>query len=340
MYMFLEILTWLALMVALLLCAGFLYQQIATKIDDYRYPAPGKLVDIGGYKLHAICKGEGSPTVILDAGMGCDALTWVAVQEGVSKFTHVCSYDRAGYGWSDESPKVRTSAHIVKELHVLLQAMNQKPPYILVGHSFGGTNMQLYAKTYPDEVYGLVLVDSCYEKQEERQEVVNKKFPKQLGVMQRIITFVLNNRFSRYFGVHRIIDSFAADQLPPTFKDIAGVECAKTATNKYFIVVLHETQNLEESFKQVAKSSQDLGSKPVLVISRGKNGSTNTAMSERDKAKKEVWEACQLDLVALSKNSKHIIAEKSGHMIPFEQPEIIVDAIKEMVEMYKKDAGK
>ena len=157
--MFLEILTWVALIIGGLLLLGFLYQQIATKIDDYRYPAPGKLVDIGGYKLHAICKGKGMPTVVLDAGMGCDALSWAAVQEGVSQFAHVCSYDRAGYGWSDESPKARTSVNIVEELHALLQAMDVKPPYILVGHSFGGANVQLYAKTYPDEVFGLGSVE-------------------------------------------------------------------------------------------------------------------------------------------------------------------------------------
>src|SRR5258708_5775104 len=96
-------------LLVILVLLGFVYQFISTKIDARKYPSPGKLVDIGGYRLHINCEGKGNPTVILDAGMGNNSLDWTLVQPKIAKFTRVCSYDRAGYGWSDESPLARTS---------------------------------------------------------------------------------------------------------------------------------------------------------------------------------------------------------------------------------------
>ncbi len=103
-----------------LLLLGLLYQALTSAVDASHYPAPGKLVDIEGYRLHLHCTGTGSPTVILDAGLGGTSLDWSKVQPGVARFTRVCSYDRAGYGWSDSGPGPRTSQQIVKELHLLL----------------------------------------------------------------------------------------------------------------------------------------------------------------------------------------------------------------------------
>ena len=152
------------LVIALLLI-GTIYQFISSKIDENAYPPPGKLVDIGGYRLHINCTGEGGPAVILDSGLGGNSLEWTLVQPKLAKFTRVCSYDRAGQGWSDESPLIRTSQNIVDELHTLLHKAEVPEPYILVGHSSGGINMRLYASYYPNEVAGVVLVDSAHEDQ-------------------------------------------------------------------------------------------------------------------------------------------------------------------------------
>ena len=130
-----------------------------------KYPAPGQLVDVGGYKLHINCTGQGSPTVILEAGMGNYSLFWANVQPEVAKYTRVCSYDRAGYGWSEPSPRPRTTIVEVEELHTLLVNANVEGPYVLVGHSLGGMNVRVYAHNYPDEVVGMVLVDSTHEEQ-------------------------------------------------------------------------------------------------------------------------------------------------------------------------------
>src|SRR5213082_131637 len=148
-----------------LLLLGLSYQAIASALDASHYPPPGKLVDIGGYRLHINCTGTGSPTVILDAGLGGTSLDWSKIQPAVARFTRVCSYDRAGYGWSDTGPGPRTSQQIVKELHLLLVHGQISGPYLLVGHSVGGLNMRLYAYRYPQEVAGMVLLDTTSEHQ-------------------------------------------------------------------------------------------------------------------------------------------------------------------------------
>lgn len=123
----------------------------------------GKLIDIGGYRLHIECKGKGEPPVMMDAGLAHGSYTWDLVTPEVAKFTRVCSYDRAGVGDSDRGKRPRTSQQIVAELSALLKKVKLKPPYILVGHSFGGMNVRLYTSQHPDQVAGLVLVDSSHE---------------------------------------------------------------------------------------------------------------------------------------------------------------------------------
>ena len=152
----------LGLVVALLVLAvaGAIYQAIATERAERAYPPPGEMVDVGGYSLHINCVGQGSPTVVLDAGSGEMSAQWVRVQQEVSNTTRVCAYDRAGMGWSEIGPEPRDARQIFSELHTLLSKAGIEGPYVLVGHSFGGMYMQTYAARYPDEVAGVALVDS------------------------------------------------------------------------------------------------------------------------------------------------------------------------------------
>jgi pimeloyl-ACP methyl ester carboxylesterase len=162
-----RILVGVAGLVLVLLLAGVVLQFIITRIDACRYPAPGEMVDVGGYNLHLYCTGEaGAPTVVMDSGLGGTVLDWQLVQPEVAKFARVCTYDRGGMGWSDPGAQPRTSRQITKELQTLLSDAGVRGPYVLVGHSFGGTNMQVYASRYPDEVAGMVLVDSALEDEE------------------------------------------------------------------------------------------------------------------------------------------------------------------------------
>jgi len=152
-------------------CVGAVYQWAAVNRDRYSNPPPGQLVDVGGYRMHIYCIGQGSPTVVLEAGLGDTWLTWYKVQPLIARVTRVCSYDRAGMGWSGPSPYPRTNKVIAEELHRLLHYAGIAGPFVLVGHSFGGMTLRMYASLYPDEVAAVVLLDSVYPYQDDRLPV-------------------------------------------------------------------------------------------------------------------------------------------------------------------------
>jgi len=145
----------LVCLAVLLAGLGAAYQWIEGVRDRRANPAPGKMVDVGGFRMHLYCVGQGSPTVILDSGLSDTWLVWYKVQPQVAQFTRVCSYDRAGLGWSDPSPRPRTSQVIAKELHALLKKANAAPPFVMVGHSMGGLAVRMYTSLYPSDVVGM-----------------------------------------------------------------------------------------------------------------------------------------------------------------------------------------
>jgi pimeloyl-ACP methyl ester carboxylesterase len=160
----------LGLVIGLLALAviGVIYQAIGTEIYRRIYPPPGKLVDVDGHSLHINCVGEGSPTVILESGSGANSTAWANIQPEVSDTTRVCAYDRAGSGWSEPGPGPGDPQQIAGELHTLLGNAGIEGPYVLVGHSFGGLYVLMYADLYPNEVEGMVLVDSSHPEQSAR----------------------------------------------------------------------------------------------------------------------------------------------------------------------------
>ncbi len=147
---------------------GVIYQAFGTQIYRRVYPPPGELVDVGGYTLHINCVGEGSPTVILESGSGANSTAWANIQPEVADTTRVCAYDRAGSGWSEPGSGPGDPQQIAEELHTLLGNAEIDGPYVLVGHSFGGLYVSMYADLYPEEVAGMVLVDSSHPEQSAR----------------------------------------------------------------------------------------------------------------------------------------------------------------------------
>ena len=138
---------------------------MAEAADAKAYPPPGQLVDVGGYRLHINCTGTGSPTVVIEAGLGDWSTSWGFVQPEVAKTTRVCTYDRAGMGWSEAGPLPRDAAQFAKELHTLLQNANIPGPYVMVGHSLGGLGVRVFVHDYASEVAGVVLIESMNPKQ-------------------------------------------------------------------------------------------------------------------------------------------------------------------------------
>jgi pimeloyl-ACP methyl ester carboxylesterase len=301
-----------------LLLTGTIYQFAATGMDERKYQPPGKMVDAGGYRLHLNCTGEGAATVVMDAGLGGGVLDWSAVQPEVSKFTRVCTYDRAGMGWSERGAAPRTSQQIAAELHTLLANAGVQAPFVLVGHSLAGITMQLYASRYGDEVAGMVLVDSSHENQLSQKEF-------------RIPAFVppLTKALS-LFGVGRLINNAAAPN-PNLLREIDAERKAIYSHTGNTFTIADEMTAISGSMEQLRAAPMNLGDKPLIVISRGKKEDSSAAIEESDRTER-AWRAFQTDLAGRSTRGKQIIAERSGHYIQFDQPELVIDAIRQVVE--------
>ena len=312
--------------VAVLALSGALYQGISDRIDAKKYPPIGKLVDVGGYNIHLYTTGSGGPSVILDAGMGCNALGWSLVQPKVAEFTQVTAVDRAGNGWSDESPLERTSENIIMEFRTALKKASIPAPYVLVGHSFGGINAQLWASLYPDEVLGVILVDSSHEDQFEKMPMPQ---------MNHTLMMLASR-----LGVARLVT-----HLPMYKKGVAVFQeqiqnqlLSQVRTTKFMRTVLGEASQFETSCKQLKAAGGSLGDKPLIVISAAKYASAEEIglSQERLDAFFADFKELQKDLAAKSTKGKQVIAEESDHMVTLNQPQIIIDSIKEMVESSRK----
>ncbi|MBP6869614.1 alpha/beta hydrolase [Candidatus Babeliales bacterium] len=318
--------------------SGATYQYVATKLDERDFPPIGRMVDIGGYKLHMIDRGisvEGQPTIVMDAGLGGDSLDWSLVQPEIAKFARVITYDRAGYGWSDVSPLARTSENMVVELHTMLKNASVTGQYILVGHSFGGLNVRLFAQKYPDEVVGIVLVDASHEDIYEKMQLPDMKLLSQgawylwfLGI-PRLLLYVMTFTSSLE---HNPLEKFPFELQKRLM--------SQRLPTKFMAAFMHEAAEFKQNCKIIQERAGLLGNLPLAVITVGKpmtivDHMGMTTQDEIDEINR-VWPELQADLVTKSSRGKQMIAENSGHLVPYNQPEIIVEAVREMVEELRK----
>ncbi|MEM7125568.1 MAG: alpha/beta hydrolase [Chloroflexota bacterium] len=301
---------------------GALHQAIANQRDLQRYPPPGKLIDVGGYSLHIKCMGKGFPAVVLDSGLSHNGLVWSLVQPEVARFTQVCSYDRAGYGWSDAGPRPRTCRQIAYELHTLLQNVHIAGPYVVVGHSFGGMNIRVFADMYPDDVVGLVLVDAAHEDQ--RKRMPQAQFRTRLIQDLQWQWFRLNSLWAR-LGIWRLRNQpFGVIKELPS--QLQAVATALGYRSNAYDWVWGEAGSIPGSEKQV-RATGSLGDLPLTVLSAHMG----------DEMVDQYWQALQADLAQLSSNATHIVAEKGGHNLHIDEPELVVDAIQVMVEAIREN---
>ncbi len=300
----------------ILLAIGFNYQHQTTAADFQQFPAPGQLVDVGGYRMHIYCQGEGSPTVIVDSGLGDFSLSWSRVQPDVAQFSRICTYDRAGYGWSDPSSAPRTAQQIALELHTLLDKANIEGPYIMVGHSLGGAHVRMVANLYPEEVVGMVLVDAMHEDFQTGDPQLyqgQQQLSAQWGVM----------KVMAQFGMLRMMGKSAGEQSLPAYikqlpADKQEMYMILNSHPAFFETALGEWQVVGESCEQV-RGIGKLGDLPLVVLTAG-NDLQSTRQSLQD------------ELASLSTNSTHVIAEGSGHFIQLDRPELVIAAVQQVVD--------
>jgi len=305
--------------VLMLAMAGAGYQQIGSRMDARRSPEPGHLVDIGGYRLKINCLGSGTPIVILESGLGDVLAEWERVQLQISNFTRVCSYDRAGYGESDASPLPRTSLQISRELHALLQNAGERPPFILVGHSFGGYNARVFNGKYPNEVAGMVLADSPQEDQYEL-----------LPVAWRHFDVELLNRWKSQAEWMPLEIALGIARLK--YRTVLGSDGYLILQSKYLKARFNELKEIEISAEQ-ARGSGTLGNKPLVVLTAVQQDDTlRRALSRADFTQfQEIWvRTLQPRLVRLSTHGKQVVLADVGHDIPAQRPKAIVEAVREI----------
>ncbi len=266
---------------------------------------PGELIDIGTHRLHINCVGTGSPTVIIDSGIGGFSLEWTKIQTNLADNLKVCSYDRAGYGWSDPGPRPRTTARISNELRLLLTASKIPGPYVLVGHSFGGYNTRYFASKYPGLTAGLILVDSSHPEQFNTDEF------KRVEKEQDEKTY--KNSYKVRI-IHPIIsESYPAENKRIAFRLMSSMKSRST--------LLNEMDNMEISARQVAKQTNHPPYIfPVTILTRGKRVWANDELGE---LREQQWLRLQNDLENISMQSRHYLAAESGHIIHLDQPEFV-----------------
>jgi pimeloyl-ACP methyl ester carboxylesterase len=283
--------------------------------------APGRLIDVGGRRLHLLCSGEGSPTVILEAGASSFAIDWTLVQREVSRTNRTCSYDRAGMGWSDPTSPANTAPSAV-DLHTLLEKAGEHGPYIMVGASRGGMLVRSFLAEYPDEVTGFVFVDPSTEDRlftmidgqaiaiaEVTAEQLRSTFPKQAVRVPR----------------RRPQTGAPFDKLPPELYQLRvrlDERLIASIPDTVSAAIVATSQESERAFLAsllaTRKEQHPLGSRPTVVLTRGDEPNEGRASSHAA-------------LSTLSSNSRHSIVAGAGHEIHLFDPPAVITAIADVV---------
>jgi pimeloyl-ACP methyl ester carboxylesterase len=295
---------------------GLIFQVVATRNDQQEFPAPGELVDIGGYQLHINCIGNGSPTIILDASGGSSSASWGLVQPKVAQSTRVCAYDRAGAGWSDRGPTPRDMNQQVRELHVLLARARVDGPYVLVGHSYGGRIARVYAKAYPREVVGMVLVDPGRLDDDPR---FPPQYHKNNAAERRLITVA---RWLAPFGVVRLfrprMEYYDLPAQQAAASDSFGV------TTRFWQTIIDQYRAMPQTLAQ-EREVTSLGSMPLIVVSA----------TAPDDQTRRVWTKINGELAELSTNGVHRVvpgATHEGLVWEIDHAQVTIESIRRVLD--------
>jgi pimeloyl-ACP methyl ester carboxylesterase len=321
--------------VAFLILCGIVYQKLGLRSDLRSFPAPGRLIELGNRRVHLYEIGSGSPAVILESGISASSLNWRAVQSELGKITRVLSYDRAGLGWSDLCDSPCTPSALAKQLREILATAGIQAPYILVGHSFGALIVQSFAAMYPNGTAGLVLVDPLDPAEwspltEEQQRIISRgiqlsrrgAWAARLGVTRVFLNLLLaGNRL-----LPRMAAKAWSGRASEVTDRIAG-QVRKMPSDTWPLVAAHWKQakcfeGMARHFESLPQSIQEMLlakplSVPVILLSGRHN---EHPVDPRDHAKR------------VSLHTWLIVAEKSGHWIQLDEPQVVVDAVRELIE--------
>jgi len=308
----------LAIGITIGLLLGFAHERTA-RVEALRtHPPPGHMVSVGHHALHLDCRGEGSPVLLLEAGMDpFGSISWRLIHESLAEITRVCAYDRAGIAWSEYAEGHRSWREIVEELHTLLSVASIDLPIVLAGHSMGGSYALSFAAHYPEELAGLVLIESSHPDMFEKLPAISDTPPRwMLSAMAAM----------RPFGIARLLMQSELEVKALAVKDR---DALKAVSGSSMGTVAREFQSIEQSLENV-RNIESLGTLPVLVISVG--GAPDASRipdfsQEQADAAWKIWTGLHRDLAALSNRSEHELIPGGSHYLQFSQPERLVESI-------------
>ncbi|MEO5817513.1 MAG: alpha/beta hydrolase [Gemmatimonadaceae bacterium] len=313
----LKLLKWGAICVVLVLVGIAVTARVLHRRDDARWHAPGRLVEVEpGRSMHIYCVGSGAPTVVLEAGLGDFGLSsWHSVLPQLSALSRTCAYDRAGTGWSDPPRVPPMPTPIVDDLHALLAKSGEPGPYLLVGHSLGGPLIRHYAVHYPNEVAGLVLVDGSHEDQLERM----KGIPSWTQLLLKSLPTI------HFLGIDRVA---AQAQITDT---MSAIVVARTTSD----AAMHNTAVLSNAlpafFAEVKRDARPFGPLPLVALTAGRTSVPGVTPEVAEGIHRE-WVKMHKEIVARSTRGRWILAEKSAHYIQRDQPDLVVQSVREMLD--------
>jgi pimeloyl-ACP methyl ester carboxylesterase len=313
-------------LLALLVGFGAVYEGVSRARLDDRYPAPGRLVDIGGRRIHLDCRGFGSPTVVLEAGLDhMGSLSWAAVHDSMAATTRVCAYSRAGIMWSDPSPMPFSAAAAATDLHAALVAAGEQGPWILAAHSIGGPYAMVFTKKYPADVAGLVLVDASHPDQFARfQQAAGKDLKPTPGAA------AIGARLA-WSGLVRPVPAGAPPNTPPAAIAAAGAFLPTSLT-----ALVGETKALDVTMT-ASGEARDLGDRPLIVLTAMKEMSpellkVNGITPEQGERLREASKLLHDDEATWSRHGTNELIADATHYIQLDRPDIVVGAVRRMVE--------
>jgi pimeloyl-ACP methyl ester carboxylesterase len=325
----------IALSCTCLLCA--LHATVHAAPDDEIYTRPGQLVETDGTRLNLYCVGSGSPAVVFDSGWEDWAPVWTIVQPQVARWTRACSYDRAGAGFSDAGHMPRTSVRIADELHSALHRARIHGPYILVGHAFGGDNVRTFAERYTSEVAGLVLVEAdvggLHEHRGDAGHIASlRECRDAIAAAQPLPMLPARPGRPPRSCAQQFFRGLPEAMWSPQL-NAKLLELAETKLAMYDSYV-SEMEQMPEDEAYLARHEHSLGARPLRVLSTGNHGvhfldTTRSADPEHQQYEEEVARA-QAKWLELSSNSRQLFTDKSSEYIPFDQPDFVIEAIREV----------
>ncbi len=316
-------------LVAAVVAGSASFNAIARLWFRAQNPPPGQIYAVDGYKMHMYCTGSGSPAIVLDAGLGDDAVTWAGVQPELAKTTRVCAYDRAGFGWSEAGPAPRDADHIAAELHGLLRQAKIGLPIVLMGHSIAGIYMRDYAAHYPEDLAGMVFVDGSTPMQQENPAI---KAMMGNGPPPWVIALVGNAAFS--VGIPRLMGmcSRTSPGLNARYLRMQAEDHCELHVNSS----MNEARNMERSGLETQHSGP-YGSLPILIFSHDPEKTMATENSTQKMAE-GAWSQMQEDLKRLSTRSRRIIAKGAKHYIQTDRADLIEKEVPLFIQQIRGTA--